>query len=65
MLAFTQQKVAANGLPGPEDSGGGDLVGCFGQVGETVGQAEDEGVGFDVFGLAEVYQQVQAVENLL
>ena len=62
MLAFTQQKVAANGLPGPEDGGGGDLVGGFGQVGEAVGQAgagQDEGVGFDVFGLAEVCEQVQ------
>ena len=55
-------------LPRSEDGGGGDLVGGFGQVGEAVGQAgagQDEGVGFDVFGLAEVCQQVQVFAEAL
>src|SRR5688572_23553739 len=47
-------------LPRSEGGSGGDLVGGFGQEGEAVGQAgagKDQGVGFDVFGLAEVCQQ--------
>ena len=49
-------------LPGSEGGGGHDLVSGFGQLGEAVGQAgagQDEGVGVEVFGLAEVVQQVQ------
>ncbi|MDR6841201.1 hypothetical protein [Pseudoxanthomonas sacheonensis] len=49
-------------------SGGGDLVGGFGQLGEAVGQAgagQNEGVGVGVFGLAEFGQQVQVLENVL